>query len=566
MDGTRSRGSLRSLVLVLAAVAILIGIGARVANLNAPLFWQDEAYTALRTTGHLQEDYLKLFDGRMHRVADVRAFETLDPARGVPAVVTALAHEDPHHSPLFYALDRMWIGAFGTSPAGFRGLSAALGIVAIGLAFALGTTLFRSRIGGAVAASLFAISPIFVVYARQAREYALFSCAIMLATLALVRALRTGGFVAWFAYALGVALGFYVDPIFALVVAGHAVTVVLQPGAMSARVRGFATWAAATVAGGLAFVPWALNAFASRGNISDQLDWGANGYPLKALAQKWTFNVGALFFDGEFRTLLLAPIAIAIVLVVLALVANFVRRGDRAIARVLVPFGVATFVVLVGRDALFHSHFSVIARYLTPMWIAALFVCAAMLFAAMQTPRTRVPATSLWAVLLCAGIASIGLRGFAENWWDNNDQIAYQAVAREIDDVPSPVMVSERHPHVPLVMARYLRATDDIVLFQGPVPALPGDRDAFVVAPSPETLAALSARSRGRYDVVNVSPKMRTIIASFHKDVLGATKTVHQDYTVAFVPENALWLLRPVHRTAGGSVDRAMRVLARKTR
>ena len=565
MDGTRPRESLRSLF-VIAAVAILIGVGARVANLNAPLFWQDEAYTALRTTGHLQEDYLKLFDGRVHRVADVRAFETLDPARGVPDVVSALAREDPHHSPLFYALDRVWVGAFGTSPAGFRGLSAALGIVAIGLAFALGTTLLRSRIGGAIAASLFAISPIFVVYARQAREYALFSCAIMLATLALVRALRGGTVPAWIAYALCVALGFYVDPIFALVVAGHAVTIALQPGSIPERARRFAPWAVATIAGGLAFVPWALNAFASRGNISDQLDWGAYGYPLKALAQKWTFNVGALFFDGEFRTLIFAPIAIAVVLVALGLVVHFVRRGDREIVCVLVPFGVATFVVLVGRDALYHSHFSVIARYLTPMWLAALLACAAMLFAAMQTARTRRLATTVWIGLLCAGVASIGLRGFAENWWDNNDQIAYQAVAREIDDAPNPLMVSERHPHVPLVMARYLRATDDIVLFSGAVPALPPDRDAFIIVPSPETLAALSARSRGRFDVINVSPKARTIVASFHKDVLGATKTVHQDYTVAFVPENALWLLRPVHRAADARDDSASRVLARKAR
>ncbi|MBD5655992.1 MAG: glycosyltransferase family 39 protein, partial [Candidatus Eremiobacteraeota bacterium] len=175
MTPPRPRARLDSAVSICAVVAVLLGVGFRFAALNAPLFWQDEEFTALRVTGHLKVDYLQLFDGGVHPVAQIRALESVDASRGVPAVVAALAREEPQHPPLYYALCRLWVGVFGTTPAGFRSFSAAIGSIGIGLAFLLGTTLLGSRVGGAVTASIFALSPIFVLYARQAREYALFA-------------------------------------------------------------------------------------------------------------------------------------------------------------------------------------------------------------------------------------------------------------------------------------------------------------------------------------------------------------------------------------------------------
>ncbi|GAC1554875.1 MAG: hypothetical protein NVS3B17_00480 [Vulcanimicrobiaceae bacterium] len=532
------RGTLRTIVVVVALVAITIGVTARTVALDTPLFWQDETYTALRVTGHLQEEYMRLYDGRVHTVADVRTFETLQPGRGVPAVVSALAREDPHHSPLFYALDRVWVGAFGTSAAGFRGLSVALGIAGIGLIFALATTLARSRLAGAVTASLFAVSPIFVVYARQAREYALFACVVMLATLALLRALRTGGLVAWAPYAACVTLGFYVDPIFSLIVVAHGVSVGWEPGASPQRVRRVGTWLATVVVGLVPFLPWAYNAYASRDNISDQLGWGESAYPLKAFLQKWAFNAGALFFDGEFKSLALAPIAIGAIIAAVALVVLFVRYAPRDAVRMVVPLGACAFVTIVGRDIVYHSHFSVIARYLTPFWLAIVLACGIVLARGIRIPLGRSPAIALGTLiaLVSAGTASIAIRGASENWWDNNDQVAYQALARVIDRSPNPLIVSQFHPHVPLVLARYLHASDGIVLFRGAPPTLPIGRDAFVVEPSD---AVLGEFERRRYELVNVSPAKQTIITSFHRDALKLTQAQRRD------PDAALWLVRP---------------------
>jgi uncharacterized membrane protein len=539
---SRARLTFESGILACALAAALFGAGARFWDLDGPLFWQDEAFTALRATGHLEAELTRTFDGGMHPVQEIRALESVDPARGVPAVVRAIATEDPHHSPLFYVMERAWIGVFGTTPAGFRSLSATLGVLGIGLAFALGATLFGSRIGGAVTASLLALSPIFVLYSRQAREYALFADATMLATLVFIRALRTPSPVAWAAYAATVAFGFYVDPIFALVAAAHALSAALEPGR---RFGHLGAWLSAASAGALCYLPWALNALHARGNIAGQMDWGRTAYPFKYLALKWGFNLAALGFDGEFRTLSLAPVAALVIVAIGVALALLTRPEARPVARIVVPLGATTLAVLVARDRLFDSHFELTVRYLTPFWLGLILAGAAALVQGLGRPGRRTAAFALWAALLLTGATAAIVRGGAENWWDNNDQIAFQQMAREINRADRPLVLSQGHPHPPLVLARYLRDDTTFVLFRNAPPPLPAGRSAFVVAPTRDVLVALVARAHGLYALANVSPQSSTVIARFHTGLWRAAPAVDRgDYTV-FVPQNALWALEP---------------------
>lgn len=538
----RARLTFESGILTCALVAALFGAGARFWDLDGPLFWQDEAFTALRATGHLEAELMRNFDGRAHPVQEIRALESVDPARGVPAVVRAIASEDPHHSPLFYAMERAWIGVFGTTPAGFRSLSATLGVLGIGLAFALGATLFGSRVGGALTASLLAISPIFVLYSRQAREYALFADATMLATLAFICALRRPARAGWAAYAASVALGFYVDPIFALVAAAHGLSAALEPGR---RLAHLSAWFFAALAGALCYLPWALNALHEGGNIAGQMDWGRTAYPLKYLALKWGFNLAALGFDGEFRTLALAPVAALVIVGIGAVAVLLLRPTALPVARIVVPLGATTLAVLVARDALFDSHFELTVRYLTPFWLGLILAAAAALVRGLERPGRRATAFALWVAVLSIGATAALVRGGAENWWDNNDQIAFQQMAREINRVDRPLVLSQGHPHPPLVLARYLRDDAAFVLFDNALPALPARRSAFVVAPTRELLDALVARAHGQYALANVSPQSSTVIARFHSGLWRAAPAVDRGDYAIFVPGNALWALQP---------------------
>ncbi len=528
------------LLWLIAGCAIVLGIVLRFTNLGAPLFWQDEAYTALRTTGHSAADYDRLFDGRVHTVAEIRAFETVVPDRGVAEVAALLAHEDSHHAPLFYMLERAWIGVSGTSAAGFRSLPALLGTLGILLAFALGRSVMRSTRAGMICATLVALSPIFVLYSRQAREYALFADVTMLATTVFLAAVRRSSPARWAAYAATVVMGFYTDPIFLLVALAHTIAAVaLGPG----RAMPMRNTAAALAVGLGAFGPWALNAAHRGANIGEQMDWARTAYPPRFLAMKWVFNLGALAFDGEFARLWLAPLA-GFVLVALAIaLAVAIRRAPNTFWAITAPLGLVTLVVFVGRDVLGGSHYETIPRYLTPFWLACMLVLACAIDIGLAQARTRAVAAAGGVTLLALGLTAALLRGAAPNWWDNNDQIAFQSMAARINRDAHPLVITQAHWHVPLVLARYLRDDAQFLLFTGTPPLIPAGRSAFLIAPTTDVLRAVTAATAGRYAIVNVSPAPPSVIASFHRGLNSAAPALERGNAPAFAPGNALYAL-----------------------
>ncbi|MBD5654505.1 MAG: hypothetical protein IAI50_04915 [Candidatus Eremiobacteraeota bacterium] len=356
-------------------------------------------------------------------------------------------------------------------------------------------------------------------------------------------ALRKPSTLIWTAYASTVALGLYVDPIFILVVAAHGTTILLESARRLVRLR---AWALATAAGALCFVPWALDALRYHGTIADQLDWGRTAYPFKYLLLKWGFNLGALGFDAEFRSLGLAPLAALVIVAIFGSLVILARPQSRPVARVIVPLAGTTLVVLVARDAISNSHFELTVRYLTPFWIALILSGAAALAPALASPRRRVLAFVAWAAVLATGTAAALVRDGAENWWDNNDQIAFQQMARDINRTDRPLVISQDHPHPALVLARYLRDDAEFLLFRGVPPRVPAARNAFVVAPSRDVLDALASDSRGNYVLANVSPTTTTAIAGFHKGLWHAAPAIERGDYLVFVPQNALWALEPV--------------------
>jgi len=542
-----SADRLSAAVWLLAGMAMLLGVLFRFVSLGAPLFWQDEAYTALRVTGHTNAAYQRIFDGRVHSVAEVRSFVTLDPARGVADVARALAAEEPQHPPGFYVLDRLWIGSFGSTPAGFRGLSALLGTLGIALAFALGRRL-GGKLAGALFAALVALSPLFILYARQAREYAFFADATLLGTLVFVHALETRRWGAWVLYALTVALGAYIDPLYALVALAHGICTLFEPE----RVRAFVAWALACAVGALSFLPWALAAVRGREDVAGQLDWARTAYPPAELVTKWIFNVAALAFDGEFRVLALAPIAALVILILAGAIVAAARLREKRGPRIAFVVGAVTLLFFVARDGIGGAHYQTIPRYLMPLWVGLLLAASLGFAHVLRLPRNalRAAAFTAWALLLGAGTAAAIVRGSSQTWWDDNDQIAFQQVASRIDGAARPLVISEAHWHVPLVLGRYVRSDGQFLLFSNGVPRIPAGRNAFVVTPTSGVLRSLLARTRSSYAVQNDSPPPPSIIATFHRRLMHDQAALERGNSPTFIPQNALYRLRPTAAAA----------------
>jgi hypothetical protein len=165
-------------------------------------------------------------------------------------------HVDAVHG-LYYLLMHFWVVA-GSTPAALRVPS----VIAMAAGAALVAILTRRLTGSGWAALfaglLMALTPTITYYAQTARSYALVYACVALATLVLLRAIavETGQAPGrasrhWIGYAALVALSAYLNEMALLVLAAHAVTVLLARYGQ----RVFWHWAAAAGAGAALVLP-----------------------------------------------------------------------------------------------------------------------------------------------------------------------------------------------------------------------------------------------------------------------------------------------------------------------
>jgi mannosyltransferase len=150
-----------------------------------------------------------------------------------------LRHVDAVHG-LYYLLMHGWM-VVGTSPAVIRIPSLIAMVVAVALTVIIGRRLTGSGWAGLFAGLIVALTPAISYYAQTARSYALVFACVLGSTLALLHALAAeagagegerGGrarFPAgrWLVYAVLLVAGGYLNELSLLVVAAHAVTVLL---------------------------------------------------------------------------------------------------------------------------------------------------------------------------------------------------------------------------------------------------------------------------------------------------------------------------------------------------
>ena len=140
---------------------------------------------------------------------------------------------------LYYLLLHCWI-AVGSTPTIIRIPSVIFMTVAAGLVVIVARRLTGSPWAGLFAGLIMALDPVISYYAQTARSYAMVFCCVVAATLVLVLALeaedeaRAGEALAarrlrsrWIAYAALIAVGGYLNELSLLVLAAHAVTVLL---------------------------------------------------------------------------------------------------------------------------------------------------------------------------------------------------------------------------------------------------------------------------------------------------------------------------------------------------
>lgn len=180
-----------------------------------------------------------------------------------------LRHVDAVHG-LYYLLLHGWM-AVGTSPTVMRIPSVIFMAAAAAMMAILGRRLTGSGWAGFFSGLLMALTPSITYYAQTARSYALVFACVLAATLALLHALaaeqagapRPQRVRRWLVYGALVTLGGYLNELSLLVLAAHAVTVLL---ARYGR-RSVLHWAVAAAAGAVLVAPLAVLSVRQRGAL-----------------------------------------------------------------------------------------------------------------------------------------------------------------------------------------------------------------------------------------------------------------------------------------------------------
>ncbi|MBD5604915.1 MAG: hypothetical protein IAI48_07480, partial [Candidatus Eremiobacteraeota bacterium] len=303
-----------------------------------------------------------------------------------------------------------------------------------------------------------------VLYAQEAREYSLWTLAILCCGVAFVRACRSMAVGAWIAYAVLAAVSLYVFPFSGLVVLGQGVSLAVVADAN--RRRALAAYVASCVVALLAFAPWLYIMLTNRamerglGRI-----WSAH-LGARAIAGPLAKNLRQTFFDigtphgGSSRLGAVDAVVSLVVLTAAAYALVFlVRRATPRASSFVIWALCAPAVPLVLSDLLRHGMLVAQSRYFTPLYLGVELAFAYVLWSKMTGAKSAVGPRRLWAgatlAVIAAGFLSCVASARADTWW-NKDYEQSRDVANVINRSAAPLVVERVNSSRSLGLAFYL--------------------------------------------------------------------------------------------------------------
>ena len=282
-------------LLVLAIVLLCLGLFFRVANLEHKVFWVDEVATSIRIAGHTAGEVTEdLVRRQVVTPADLLQYQQLQPSTSWEDTIGALV-QSPEHAPLYFLMARLWVQLFGNSVAALRSLSVILGLLALPAIYWLCVELFQSARTGWISLMLLSVSPFYVAYSQEARPYSLWTVTVLLASLALLRAVRLDNRWSWLSHTIAITLSFYTSLLSLLVVIGQGLYVIAREKVqLTQTVRNFLVSLGLAI---VAFLPWLLVILNHFQALQDNTTWMRVPMNLPAMIAIWIAPILLTFGD-----------------------------------------------------------------------------------------------------------------------------------------------------------------------------------------------------------------------------------------------------------------------------
>lgn len=288
----------QSALIYLLIVALLIGIYCRFVNLDRKLYWHDETFTSMRISGYHEAEVVQnLRAAGVVDIAYIQNFQERHPERGVGDTIKALIADGPQHPPLYYGMAHLWTDVFGSSITSVRTLPVVISLFAIPAIYWLAWELFQTHIAGTIAAILFTVSPFHVLYAQESRQYSLWTLIILLAGVALVKAMRSPTAPNWLCYALSLSALLYTTTLSLFLIPCHGIYALISERFRLSKT--FIKFLISVALGLIGFSPWFYVLIHNYFQVSDTLNFGGEKWSISyvEIFKSLLRQPGRLFFD-----------------------------------------------------------------------------------------------------------------------------------------------------------------------------------------------------------------------------------------------------------------------------
>jgi uncharacterized membrane protein len=472
----------------LLITVIALGICFRFANLNQKPYWHDETFTSLRISGYrLAEVTQQLYTGQEIDVADLHHYQGLSSERSAIDTIQRLAEEVPQHPPLYFVMARLWAQGFGHSITAMRSLSALISLLLLPAAYWLCLELFASSTVGWIAMALFAVSPIHVHYAQEARPYSLWTVLIVLSSIALLRAVRQPKKLNWGIYAITVMASLYCHIFSGLVFLGHGIYVLaIDRFRLTRAATGYFL---ASCLGILGFMPWLWVIWSHYDAVKLTTDWIKQPLPFLTLVRYWSVNLSQIMIAWHFRNdHWLAYLAVPILVLVVFAITKLCRQtSQRVWLFVLILISVPA-LALVLPDLFWAGKRSANARYLLPAFVGIHLAIAYLLSHQLTHKFTSILPRRSWRIvtvlIITSSVLTCAVSAQASTWWGWSEFDV--EVSRIVNRFPQPLIISEMPFGMIMPLSHRLNPNTKLMLLTDPEALkIPHhDRDVLIYNPS----------------------------------------------------------------------------------
>ncbi|MEH1826336.1 MAG: glycosyltransferase family 39 protein [Nostoc sp.] len=449
-----SKSGLRFLIIIL----LVIGVFFRFANLDKKLYWGDEVFSSLRISGYMQSEMKEQLDnGHLLSIEDLHKYQYPNPEKNAIDTLKGVVLEDSQILPLYILLARFWVECFGNSVAVTRSFSAFLSLLTFPCLYWLCRELFKSSLVGWVAIALVAVSPIHVVYAQEARAYSLWIVAILISSVALLRAIRLKTKVSWCIYTATLILGFYSHVFFTLVAFGQGIYVLTIERFRLSKTSIY--YLISSLAGFITFVPWIWIIYTNPQPAA--VAWTNAKQTLFGSGERWAGIFSRTFLDfgispidlGKFKIVLIPFIFIILALISYSIYVLCRRTSKEVWLFVLTLIGSVVLPLLI-TDFIFQKRYAT-SRYTLPSVLGIQLAVAYLLTTKITSISTKAWKKQLWSfvafMVITGGVVSCIYHSQARIWWNQFPE-KYQEfpkIANIISQGNKPLIISDEKNILP---------------------------------------------------------------------------------------------------------------------